>query len=470
MIPAKRTKFRSFQVKVTVVLILAMLFSGALSDFLIYRFSLAAQFNQLREKLMTIAQTASLLVDADTLRSIKLDHTGMDMPQYQTVLEKLKKIKEVNPLIKYIYTMAATDIPGRWQFIVDPDATSGTDFKKGLSSTPGDYYDASRFPEMMKGFNGPAADKQLEVDEWGVTLSGYAPIRDAHGRAVAVLGVDIRAEDVYRTQQTVHRRALVVLVIGVVLSLVLGYIISRHITLPLQKLVEGTRRVARGDLHYRIDAVPGDEIGELAESFNEMERDLYESRKRLHSYFYRIVQSLVRILEAKDPYIKGHSEKVAEYAQKIASALGFDQDRVEFVREAAVLHDIGKLGIQESILNKKEKLTEAEWEIIRTHPIIGEDILRPVMFNKEMLAVIRGHHERYDGTGYPDKSSGAHINLCAQILSVADAYEAMTSPRAYRAAFPKEEAIAELTRNRGSQFNPQIVDVFMSILEKDPTI
>jgi putative nucleotidyltransferase with HDIG domain len=466
----KRIKLKSFKIKVTLVLILAMLLSGALSNLLIYRFALDAQFNQLRDKMMVIAQTATLMVDADTLGAIPLNPLGMNTAQYQEVLGQLKKIKEVNPLIKYIYTMTKTHTPGVWQFVVDPDAVNEIDRKKGLTSYPGDTYDASRFPEMVKGFDGPSADKELEIDEWGVTLSGYAPIRNSQGRAVAILGVDLRAEDVYKTQHAVHRRALIVLGIGVLLSLALGLFISHRITSPIRKLVEGTRHVARGDLRYHVNIQDDDEIGELARSFNEMEKNLFESRKRINTYFYRIVQSLVRILEAKDPYIKGHSEKVAEYAEKIAQKMGFDQERIEFVREAAVLHDIGKLGIQESILNKKEKLTEQEWEIIRTHPVIGEDILKPVMFNREMLAVIRGHHERYDGTGYPDKTGGDSINVCAQILSVADAYEAMTSPRAYRPALPREEAIAELTRNRGSQFAPRIVDVFLSILNEGPTI
>jgi HD-GYP domain-containing protein (c-di-GMP phosphodiesterase class II) len=134
-----------------------------------------------------------------------------------------------------------------------------------------------------------------------------------------------------------------------------------------------------------------------------------------------------------------------------------------------MLHDIGKLGIQDSILNKKEKLTDEEWDIVRQHPILGEDILRPVSLNREMLAIVRAHHERYDGKGYPDKLKGKEIDIFAQILSIADSYDAMTSARAYRSPLDQAKAIEELRKNKGAQFNGEIVDVFIEILKEEKT-
>lgn len=458
-------RLRSFQVKVTLALILSMLFTGAMCNFLIYKFALNSQFKEIRNKLMLIAQTAALMVDADVLLTVPLNREGIDSAPYKMVAEKLEKIKAVNPHIKYIYTMTKTEETGIWQFIVDPDPVT----KKGrriLTSYPGDKYNAGRFLEMLQAFNRPSADKKLEIDEWGITLSGYAPIYDKNGQSVAVLGVDIMAEDVYMTQRQVHRRALFVLVLGIIFSLVLGILLSKRITDPVEKLVEGTRHIARGNLQYHVEIKGDDEISELASSFNQMAENLRESRKRILSYFYDVVQSLVRIIEARDHYTRGHSEVVAEYAEKIALKMGFPKEKVEFLKEIALLHDIGKLGIQESILNKKEKLTDQEWEIIRKHPVIGEDILRPIVLSAEMLAMIRGHHERYDGNGYPDKLSGDNINIFAAILSVADAYDAMTSQRAYRPALTKQESIAELKNNKGTQFNPQVVDIFLQILQE----
>jgi putative nucleotidyltransferase with HDIG domain len=320
---------------------------------------------------------------------------------------------------------------------------------------------------MLKAFEGPAADKKLTLDEWGVFLSGYAPVRNKAGEVVAILGVDNMAEDVYNMQREIRHRALFVLALGFLVSLAVGFLISSRITKPIKNLVELTRRIAAGDLHSRAELIGSDEIAELANSFNSMASSLYASRKRLHDYFYDVTQSLVRILEAKDHYTRGHSDRVADYSYKIALKMGLSQEKAELLKEAAEFHDIGKLGIQEGILNKKGKLTEEEWKIIQEHPVIGEDILRPVLLHEEMLAAIRSHHERFDGGGYPDKIAGDDINLFAQIVSVADAYDAMISPRAYRAAMKKEEAMAELKANSGTQFNPRAVETFLAILKEE---
>ena len=144
-------------------------------------------------------------------------------------------------------------------------------------------------------------------------------------------------------------------------------------------------------------------------------------------------------------------------------------ERVKLVKDTALLHDIGKLAIHEHILNKPEKLTDAEWEIVRKHPEIGEEILKPVVLTEEMLAIVRNHHERYDSTGYPDKISGKNINILAAVVTVADAYDAMTSPRAYRWALSKEHAIGELKKNSGTQFHPKVVEAFLKVLEEDDT-
>jgi len=456
----------SFRTRVTLVLVLSMLFVMSLGNFLIYKFSLNAQFNQLRERLMVIASTASLIIDADSLLRIPLNRDGINSPQYKVIADKLNKIKQVNPSLKYIYTMTKTDKEGIWQFIVDPSPVSEEDIRRGATSYPGDKYDASRFPEMLKGFIGPAADKKVMVDEWGVTLSGYAPIRDKDDKPVAILGVDMSAEDVYRTQREVLARAISVLGIGVFTSIILGLLISSRITKRIGKLVEGTRRIAAEDFEYKIEVKGHDEISELASSFNRMAEILAESKKKLQDYFYRVVQSLVRILEAKDTYTRGHSERVADYAQSIALSMGFSKEKSDLLKRAAELHDIGKLVTHENILNKKGKLTEEEWATIKKHPIIGEDVLRPVLMDEDVLAMVRSHHERYDGNGYPDGIKGDNINIFAQIISVADTYDAMTSPRPYRSALSKEEAIEELKRNCGTQFNTQIVKAFLKVLER----
>jgi HD-GYP domain-containing protein (c-di-GMP phosphodiesterase class II) len=443
-----------------------MIFAVVMSNFLIYEYVSASKFNELRGKLMVIVQTGALALEADMLARVPLNREGMNTQEFRIISRKLNEIKKANPQIKYIYTMARTEQEGIWQFVVDPNPTMQRTLPKWRTSYPGDRYNVAEFPEMREAFSGASVDRELSADDWGVALSGYAPIRDKEGKAVAILGVDVAADEVYLTQREVHKRILFILLSGIMISLALGMLISRRITKPVGELVEGTRRISKGDLHYTVKARGSDEIRELAESFNQMAKSLDESRQKFLDYFYRVVESLVRALEAKDRYTKGHSERVADYAAEIALKMGFSEEKIILLREIASIHDIGKLGISDNILNKKEKLSVEEMDLIRAHPVTGEEILKPLKINEEMFTVVRSHHERYDAGGYPDKLSADNISIFVAVVSVADAYDAMTSCRAYRNALSKEEAVAELKKNNGTQFNPKVVEAFLELLEK----
>lgn len=464
---AKRKKVLfSFRVKVTLALIFSIFLVMSMSNFFVYKFGQDTQFKLLREKLMVIAQTTALMVDTQDLFEIPLNRQGIEAPQYHKIAQRLKKVQDLNPSLKYIYIMAKTDIPGILQFVVDLDTVLNEDRKKGPTAFPGDKYNGSRFPEMLKGFNNASADKKIMIDEWGVTLSGYAPILDKEGKSVAILGVDMDAKDVYAAQRQLFIRAIFVLITGIVISIFLGLFVSRRITSRIEKIVVGTRHIASDDLDYKVEVRGNDEISELADSFNKMAVSLSDSRKKLREYFYRVVQSLVRILEAKDPYTRGHSERVSEYAKETAKEMGFSEEKSESVRKAAELHDIGKLVIEESILNKKTDLSQEEWDLIRNHPIVGEEALKPIFPEPDILAMVRSHHERYDGKGYPDGLRGDKINIFAQIVSVADAFDAMTTNRSYRPALDKKTAIEELKKKSGTQFNTQVVNAFLKALRE----
>lgn len=456
---------RQFRLKLTIILIFGMLFVLLLSDLIVYKFALEEQFQNLRRQLMMTAQTAALIVDPAALQKIPLNAGGLQTPAFQSIRQQLIKIKLANPLVKYLYTMTPTNSPGIWQFIVDANPFPEKNDGRFYRAFPGDTYNAARFPEMMKALHEPAADQKLEIDEWGVTLSGYAPIRDQNGRTVAMLGVDIDAKDVYSLHQRIHNRMVLVIISGVLLSFAIGFLFSKKIHEPIRQLVEGIRYIGKGHLKYQIDVKGHDEISELGHSFNHMAKNLHLARERLIRYFYSVVRTLIKVLEAKDRYTKGHSEKVAYYAAKIAMKMGFSREQIKLFRKMTLLHDIGKVGVKDSVLNKPDKLTPEEWEMIKKHPEIGEEILKPVLDNPDMLAIVRGHHERYDGKGYPDGLSKDQINIYAAIVAVADAYDAMTTDRAYRKALSKSDAIRQLKENRGTQFHPQVVDAFIEILE-----
>ncbi|MEW6554947.1 MAG: HD domain-containing phosphohydrolase [Actinomycetota bacterium] len=190
---------------------------------------------------------------------------------------------------------------------------------------------------------------------------------------------------------------------------------------------------------------------------------LYEDIEK--SYF-STVRALAKAIEVKDPYTHGHSERVTEYALMIADAMQMDERERQKLKYAATLHDIGKIGIAGRVLNKPGGLTREEYTHVKTHPILGESIVEPVEFLQGPRPIILHHHERFDGTGYPQGLKGTAIPICARILSVADAFEAMRSDRPYRRALPLQTAVEELKRNSGSQFDPEVVDAFLRILEE----
>lgn len=210
----------------------------------------------------------------------------------------------------------------------------------------------------------------------------------------------------------------------------------------------------------------------------ELEKRVREQTEKIRQSFINAVTALANALEAKDKYTKGHSERVTQIAVAIAEKLCIPPERVEKIRLAGLLHDIGKIGIPETVLNKPGRLTDEEFELIKSHCEMGQRILSPIIEDNEVLDIVVHHHERYDGTGYPDGlsaeqlSPGAKIVAVAEaydailsqgakVLAVADAYDAMTSERPYRPAMSHEAACAELKRGKGTQFDPVIVDIFL---------
>ncbi|MCL5985134.1 MAG: HD-GYP domain-containing protein [Actinobacteria bacterium] len=177
--------------------------------------------------------------------------------------------------------------------------------------------------------------------------------------------------------------------------------------------------------------------------------------------------NLVRIMEAKDEYTAGHSKRVAEYAERIARELGLNEYEVDRLKNAAYLHDAGKVQVELSVLHKKDPLTKSDWEMIKKHSTISADIARDIPITRSIADVILHHHERYDGEGYPNHISGNQIPMASCILSVADAFDAMTTKRPYRNAMILEDAIKEIMDNSGKMFNPEVVKAFLKVAEKN---
>jgi putative nucleotidyltransferase with HDIG domain len=186
----------------------------------------------------------------------------------------------------------------------------------------------------------------------------------------------------------------------------------------------------------------------------------------LQRSYHQTLQALVKTIEAKDQYTSGHSQRVAQYSRAIGEELGLDAARLELLQAAAELHDIGKIGIKERIINKTERLSDTEFHEIKNHVVTGEQILKPITYLAPVLSAIRSHHERWDGKGYPDGLKGEKIGLEARIVCVADAFDAMTTQRAYNKPMTFAEAAEKLRAASGTQFDTQVVEAFSRRLKK----
>jgi putative nucleotidyltransferase with HDIG domain len=209
-----------------------------------------------------------------------------------------------------------------------------------------------------------------------------------------------------------------------------------------------------------------DELECQKEQLIALNRELEESMRALDDS-QSIIYALAVAVEAKDPYTRGHSERVADFSVKLAAAVGILYDDFETIRGAALLHDIGKIGISGSILRKPTTLTAMEFQQVKKHPAIGERICSSLKFAKDMLPIIRHHHEHFNGKGYPDGLKGAKIPIMARIVAIADAFDAMTSDRPYRPGMTAEQALGVLEQGAGGQWDPELVNVFIRLIREE---
>lgn len=206
---------------------------------------------------------------------------------------------------------------------------------------------------------------------------------------------------------------------------------------------------------------------DLQREVKKQTRTAEERRQKVERLSNQIMKTLAGTIDAKDKYTKGHSSRVAEYAVEIAKKLGKSPKEQENIYYLGLLHDIGKIGIPDGIINKTSKLTDEEYELIKTHSIIGAEILENISELPELVMGARWHHERYDGSGYPDKLKGDKIPEMARIIGVADAYDAMTSKRSYRDVLPQNVVRAEIEKGKGSQFDPIVADKMLEMIDED---
>jgi len=273
----------------------------------------------------------------------------------------------------------------------------------------------------------------------------------------------------------------------IVMSIFVSFMVRKTLS-PIQSLTEVMEIASNGDLSVRTKIDSNDEIENIGDKLNELLESLEKHRKMLTAelesndclnreleslmqendrVYFETIKSLTRTIDAKDPYTGGHCDRVTDFSLAIGNRLGLGSNDILSLTYGAILHDIGKIGIPGKILCKEGPLTDEEFDMIKAHPAKGLDILKDIQFLSRANVCVHQHHERYDGRGYPQGLQGENIDILGRIISVADAYDAMTSSRSYRKALDKDVAVTELIKNRGTQFDPEIVDVFLEVLEQN---
>lgn len=296
----------------------------------------------------------------------------------------------------------------------------------------------------------------LSGHRYGVLFTDWT----MRGVRLGYLGVALPADPLDASLTQIKGVLILLFVLAALLTLFIGGVLANRISRPIEQLVASTRAVAAGDLTHRAKVRGRDEIGYLARSFNDMTASLEGKTRALEESYFASMEALARALDARDASTFGHSARVAAMSMELADALALAPLQREALRRAALLHDIGKIGVDDRILRKPGPLNKAELAEIREHPLTGYDMLKGLPFLQASLAAVRHHHERWDGMGYPDRLKGEAIPMVVRILSVADVFDAVTSKRPYRTGVSLESAMKVIKSGAGTQFDPDVVKAF----------
>ena len=317
-----------------------------------------------------------------------------------------------------------------------------------------------------------AATREFNVTQGKTTtkmLGTYCPVNNLDWAVI----VQKPRSEAYRGVYEMQRTARLLALLAVLLSVGISIFAARRITNPLEVLTQSSRAIARGDFSQRVRLKSSTEIGELAATFNTMSEelehfvlDLKRAAKENRELFMGSIQMLAGAVDEKDPYTRGHSDRVTRYSVMIAREMGHPDEFLEIVRISAQLHDVGKIGIEDRILKKPGALTPEEFDVMKTHTTKGANILRPVAELKEMIPGIELHHESLDGRGYPHGLKSDDIPLLPRIIAVADTFDALTTNRPYQQAHEVNDALRIIHSLSGKRLDPVAVFALDAVYQR----
>ena len=360
----------------------------------------------------------------------------------------------------------------------------GNDDNINVNSSLGQSIDVepSRHPAIRRILSGIYSPTEYEVYDdpnGGLLYIGYLPV-DINGTIRFVVCVEYDWSSFHKTltENAILMILLGMFVLTVLCAALLGFLRKRVIT-PITEMQRSVRNYmveknSAGVIRDMKNVPANNELGLFAKDVSDLTveiddyiSEIQTSHEALKKLTYEVMDALAKAIDAKDEYTNGHSERVAIYSRMIATDLGLSEEDQEKVYNMGLLHDIGKIGIPKSIISKTTKLTEEEFELVQSHPILGYDILEKIHSEPELAFAARWHHENYDGTGYPDGKKGEEIPFLVRIIAVADSYDAMTSNRSYRKYLPQDVARAEIEKNIGTQFDPGVAKCMLAIIDSD---
>jgi putative nucleotidyltransferase with HDIG domain len=403
----------------------------------------------LKRDLYVIADLASAQADKAVIDRLPVNKYSPASQNDKSVVDWLSMVAKPNRNITKVYILQKTATPGEYAYAA------------AVPKMPSAYQNA-QYKGPFKTAIAAGFTKVTVAEEKGNRdhIAVFAPLRNSLGDPVAVLCMEL---DGVALLQNIRHFAFQVLVVALAALWAVGlisWLLAAKFTKRLEKLYTAMDDIAAGRNEIALSENWEDEMSLLAVRLRELAEKLQSEREEI---LVGAVESLVRALEAKDAYTYGHSSRVSEIALEIARKLQLPKNDIFTLQMAALLHDIGKIGIPDQVLNKPGKPTNEEWLAIRQHPEQGAKILGGIPALTKVTEIVRHHHARWDGHGYPEAIAGMDIPLAARIITVADTFEAMTSDRSYRKGMEAEAAMAEIRRCAGSQFDPSIVEVFVGI-------
>ena len=314
-----------------------------------------------------------------------------------------------------------------------------------------------------------------EVLRDGLRLIEYTTPISFAGRRVGIASLGLSMQGLAAAQQSIRQRIYATAAVILVAAFFGTLVLSSYITTPVKRLHRGVLSLGSSETFQPVPVQSSDELGALTRNFNRMAETILAQKSslqlkalQLEEAYVSMVRVIAASLDARDPYTMGHSTRVARMSCLLGRHLGMGEEELSNLERAAIFHDIGKIQTPDDVLLKGERLSLSEEEQMRNHPVDGTEILRMAPFLHRYIPVVRSHHEWYNGKGYPDGIKGDEIPLHAQIIALADAFDAMSTDRPYREALSSEEAIDEILGFRGTQFSPDLADAFAKMVREMP--